>query len=822
MKFKLVFFVLTVFIVSVSAQKSINYFSCQHTKSSNGLKSVAATIDNRGEFINIHNYKIDLDISNFATKQLSGNTQVSFIPLVAGVNSIALDLLVLNVDSVKLFDTTTLNFTHNDTVILIDFPSNLTKNSSYRMKVYYHGAPIQMSGDWGGFFWNNTYAFNIGVSFTEDIHNYGKAWFPCFDNFTERSTYDFIIKTRGDHKAFCNGLLQNEIDNIDGTKTWVWKLNQEIPTYLANVAVANYATVNQVYHKAAGGIVPIQLGAKASDTTNLKNSFVHLNDALHSFETRFGPYRFDRVGYVVTSFNAGAMEHATNITYMASAVDGTTDWETLMAHELSHHWFGNNTTCETASDMWLNEGWASYAEAIFMESVYGSNAFKDYNRQNHDDVLRMLHINEGYLPVSGVASNQTYSSTVYDKGADMAHTLRGILGDQIFFEGMKAFQEQYKFKDISTDKLNDFLSNYSSLNLTSFFNTWVKEKGFHHYEIADYEAVAQAEGFSVQGTIKQKLREAPNYTDFLPMPISFFDADWNRVDETVYVYGACSNFQFNLDFEPVFWALDLDEKIQDATVDKYDIITSTGVKDFGLARLLLNVDSLTDSALVRVEHHFIKPDPMINKIPDLHLSPNRYWSFSGILPEGFKASAEFLFNGSTNNTNGYLDNDLISTTENNLVMLYRPNAKTDWALVEDFVLNTLGNANNKIGKITINNIQKGDYVLGIYDAAKTQDIDVKEECVFTSIVNVERLEKLINVFPVPTKNFVNIELLAPDLGVKSFKAYNVVGKEIAKIDLSNTTNTTVIDVSNWVKGTYIISFVDTSEKVLLTKKLVVE
>lgn len=822
MKFYFSFCLFIVIGFTAFAQKPTSAYSCQNNKSKSGVKSINASLDNRGDFINITNYKIDLDISNFVTKELSGNTQVSFVPLVAGINSIALDLLVLTVDSVKIYDTVLLNYTHNDTLINIDFPSVLTKNSSYRMKVYYHGAPIQTPGDWGGFFWNATYAFNIGVSFTEDIHNFGKAWFPCFDNFTERSTYDFVIKTRPDHKAFCNGLLQSEINNPDGSKTWTWKLNQEIPTYLANVAVANYATVNQVYNKLAGGNVPIQLGARASDTTNLKNSFVHLNDALLSFETRFGPYRFDRVGYCVTSFSAGAMEHATNITYMSSAVDGTTTWETLMAHELSHHWFGNNTTCETAGDMWLNEGWASYAEAIFTESVYGTEAFKDYNRENHDDVLRMLAVNEGYLPVSGVASPQTYSSTVYDKGADMAHTLRGILGDQIFFAGMKAFQEQYKFKDISTDKLNAFLSNYSSLNLTSFFNTWVKEKGFHHYEIADYSAVAQSSGFSVQGTVKQKLWEAPTYTDFLPVPISFFDSAWNRVDDVVFVYGACSNFQFNLDFEPVFWALDLDEKIQDATVDKYEIINTTGATDFGFARLLLNVDSLSDSALVRVEHHFIKPDAMVNKIADLHLSPNRYWSFSGILPADFKANADFLYNGSTNTTSGYLDNDFISTTENNLVMLYRPNQQTDWTLVTDFVLNTQGNANNKTGKITVNNIQKGDYVMGIYDAAKAQDTDTKDECVFTSIKNVERLDKLINVFPVPTKSFFSVELLAPDLGIESFKIYNVLGKEITKIDVSDTSNIISVYTSSWAKGTYIISFADKTNKVLLTKKLVVE
>ena len=822
MKAYFTLFFMAVVAISTFAQKPSEPFSCYHKKKQFGFKGTSSQ-DNRGDFIDITNYAINLDISDFATKELNGFTQVTFMPKNESVNSIDLDLLVLDVSSVTLFDTTVLSFTHNDTLLKIDFPTTLQKNFSYKIQVFYNGKPIQTPGDWGGFFWNNTYAFNIGVSFTEDIHNFGKAWFPCFDNFTERSTYDFEIKTQGTHKAFCNGLLLNEIANIDGTKTWVWHLNQQIPTYLANVAVANYATVNQKYTKTNGTQIPIQLGARAVDTTALKGSFVNLNNALLSYETRFGPYLFDRVGYAVTSFNAGAMEHATNITYMAGAVNGNTQMETLMAHELSHHWFGNNTTCETAEDMWLNEGWASYAEAIFTESVYGTEAFKDYNRENHDDVLRNVHIYDGeYLPVSGVSSAQTYSSTVYSKGADMAHTLRGILGDDIFFDAMKAFQDEYKFSHINTDDLNTHLSDFSSLNLTSFFNTWIKEKGFHHYEIAEINTVEDAGNFVIQGSVKQKLWEATTFTDFLPVPITFFDADWNRYTETVFVYGECSDFEFSFGFEPIFWALDLEEGIQDATVDKYEIINSTGITDFGFARIILTVDSIVDSALVRATHHFVKPDPMQEKITDLHISQNRYWSISGILPTGFNANATFKYNGTTNTNTGNLDNDFISASENELTILFRPDAKTDWTIVNDFVLNTLGNANDKVGEIIVNNVQKGDYVLGIYDANITQDTETKSECIFTSINNVERLEKLISVFPVPTKNDLNIEYLAPNTGVNALKIYNVIGKEIVFDFKEKAKGKMVIDTKKWSKGTYILSFVAEDSTVLLTKKIIVE
>lgn len=807
-----------VYLLSIG-QKPNRPYSCYQLKSKTSAKT-SATVDSRDHFFDIENYKIVLDITDFVAKEISGFTQIRFDPLQDGINSMELDFLKLDIDSIYFQGNLLTSYTYNDTIIKIDFPSTLIKNNERTLVIYYHGKPVQYSGDWGGFFWNNTYAYNVGVSFTEDVHNFGKAWFPCIDNFTQRSTYDFIIKTQANHKAFCNGELNSTTTNLDGTKNWTWKLEQKIPTYLASVAVANYATVNDTYIGIS--TVPIQLAAKVSDTTNLKASFIHLKDAMSSFEHRFGKYRFDRIGYCVTSFSAGAMEHATNITYMENAVNGNTQYETLMAHELSHHWWGNNTTCSTAGDMWLNEGFASFSEAIFTESVYGEEAYKDYARIRHDFNLRRLHINEGYLSVAGVSTENTYSATVYRKGADMIHTLRGILGDDIFFGALKSFQSNKEFSSIDTDMFNDYLSNYSNLNLTSFFNTWIKEPGFHHFAISEIDIIDNNGTFLVQGSVKQKLRETSAYTDFMPIKITFFNKNWETKNETVFIYGECSEFEFDLDFEPIFWALDYNEGIQDATVDKHLVINSIGTKDFGLARLELDVQTISDSSLVRVTHHYIKPDPMNVKIANLHLSPNRYWSVEGIFSEGFTTNAKFLYNGSTNVTSGYLDNDFINNSEDSLVMLYRPDAKTEWSLVTDFVVNTQGSSLNKKGFITVNNLQKGDYVMAEYDASIGQDVSTKSECLFTGIENILRLDKLISIYPVPAKKYLNIEFLAPINSVKQIIVYNVLGREIQKNEIQKNEKLIKIDTKNWTKGVYLLNFLNESEENVFSKKFIVE
>ncbi|MGB1248339.1 MAG: M1 family metallopeptidase, partial [Chitinophagales bacterium] len=568
-------FLLIICTTLVNAQKPTEPFSCYSTKSHFHKNAAAANEDLRSDTIDIKHTVVHLDMTNWSGRTFTAQADVTYEVLAAFSNEIKLDLLGLTVDSVKM-NGNQLTYSHNDTLIDITTPS-LVAGDEATVEVYYHGQPVQNGGDWGGFYWNSTYAYNVGVSFLEDPHNYGRVWFPCFDNFVERNTFEYFITTDDTRKAFCNGLLQNETDNGDGTTTWHWAIAQNIPSYLASVAVADYETIEMDYNG-----IPIQLAVRAADSTNLKNSFVHLPDAMQAFEEGYGDYVFDRVGYCVTNFGSGAMEHATNITYMRAAVNGNTQWETLMAHELAHHWWGDNITCRTDDDMWINEGWATYSEALFTEAVYGTDAYKDYIRENHESVLRTLHINDdGYHPVAGVTHDLVYSSTVYDKGGDMAHTLRGVIGDYLFFSCIDGFMTAYKFEDVSTDDMMNYFSDCSGMDLSSFFDTWIKEAGFHHYSISTLETIDNGNGtYSVEGTIKQKLRENNSYTTFMPIEITYMSADFEVENHTAFIYGECSSFSIELPFEPVFVAVDLDEKISDATVDNYQTINTIGTYDF--------------------------------------------------------------------------------------------------------------------------------------------------------------------------------------------------------------------------------------------------
>lgn len=242
--------------------------------------------DLRSDTIDVRSYYLKIDLTDFGTKILKGEARLGIKAKMNGVQGIRLDLLKLTVDSIKV-ENYLAPFTHNDTLINIDLLTTLNTNDSITVTLFYKGKPIQMSGDFGGFYWTSSYAFNIGVSFLEDPHNYGRVWFPCLDNFRQRSYYEFEITTKNNHKAFCNGILQSET-TVGPNKVWHWKLQQLIPTYLASVAVSQYETL---YDTVQGlqGIKEIQLAARATDTANLKNLFVHLPDAFHIYENYLDP-----------------------------------------------------------------------------------------------------------------------------------------------------------------------------------------------------------------------------------------------------------------------------------------------------------------------------------------------------------------------------------------------------------------------------------------------------------------------------------------------------------------------------------------------------
>ncbi len=780
--------------------------NCQSHKSSATTSSIYYSPENlRSDTFDIIKYTINLDITDFANQKIKGNTIVRYAPKLNGQAKISLDLLKMTIDSITQ-NSTQLTYTYNDTLLRVNLPITVNTTDTNNLIVYYHGAPQGDPAGWGGFSFSGNYAYNLGVGFGANPHNYGRVWFPCFDNFVEKSKYEFNITTILAKTSFCNGALISDITN-GGVHTRKWILDKEIPTYLASVAVADYTQVNWNI-AAANGNLPVVLAARPTDTTAIKNGFVHLPNAVLGFENYYGPYVWNRVGYCLVPFNSGAMEHATNIAYPQAATSITYESQ-LMAHELSHHWWGDLMTCETQEDMWLNEGMASYSERLFLEWTYNYGKYIAEVKSIHDDIVKYIHLREnGFRAISGVPHQYTYGDHVYKKGSDVAHTLRSYMGDVAFFAGLKYVMQQKAYKNMNSLEFRDLLETSSGLNLHDFFDNWVMNAGWPHFSVDSITTTGSVAPYTSVVHVKQKLFGAPNLYSNVPLEVSFMNTAWNKEIKTITMSGASQSFTVQTNVLPVYAGMNVDSKISDAISSEYKIIKTNTNINYALGRALVMVSNKgADSSFVRVEHNIAAPDPIQNNVYNFRLNSQHYWKVDGILSNGFVAKLRFNFDGGkVKSGNSYLDTSLIIVNSDSLILLYRKNASDDWKEVSHYTKMTFG---AKVGNFTVDTLKFGEYVFANGHSN-----------ILTSVKNKQSQVVELNLYPNPSSTILNVAIENYKLTANSsIDIYDMQGKVVKHLSTINPENT--ISIEDLAPGQYILNLVDKSKKVA-AKTFVVE
>ncbi len=758
----------------------------------NSYQTKAERIDS----VDVLHYKIEASLRNISSKQISGTSTLICLAKFANTKSLNIDLLKLPVSEI-LCNGQVANFQQTDSSVQIHLTQTFQKNDTLQLKISYAGSP-SIDARWGGFYFSNNYAYNMGVGMASNPPNFGRCWFPCIDNFSDKATYEFHITTDSGYMAVCNGIQSPATSAANNGLTWHWSLSQEIPTYIANVAVSNYVLVNQVFHGLKRDI-PIVLAVQAKDTNTIKASFAKLNNALQCFEERFGPYEFDRVGYVGVPFTSGAMEHAGNISYPLYAIDGTATYETLFAHELSHHWWGNLVTCKTASDMWLNEGWASYCEALFLECVYGKSAYTDKINSELFEALRWAKPRDGsYLPVSGVPLAQTYGTHVYTKGSLMVHSLRVLVNnDTAFFNTCKSYLNKYRFKTASSADLQAHFAQRFGSVINSFFNCYIYDKGNIDLQIESVETTGPS--------LKIWARVMSRYKTYLPIDLPIITVKsafiGNSPAPVPLVFHRNSDGRYfanvadGINFSSLSTLSDNGLGMMNATTHDQKWIYGTGLQTFSNTLLSITVQNNLDSNWVAIQHHFAGPyvDPTLQP-RGIRVSNERFWHVDGSWV-AFKTTAFFNYDGTiTSKSAGHLDNELITGSEDSLVLLYRPNPLAAFEIETDLTKQMGASKVDKTGRFWVNNLKRGDYVFGYYD--------------FTAgIKGYLENSGSIKIFPNPTDDLVTIEL--PEFhSHATITIYNTNGVLIEQFQIGKTANAFKFQTANWTKGNYILVYND--------------
>lgn len=736
-------------------------------------------------------YTIYLKEFDFGDQEFSGQTDVLLSSKIDALNEVVLELQDLTVDSVFVEGQKIENFTHTDLFLQIPLASTINTADMVTVSVFYHGHPFHEG--WGGFHWSGEYCFNLGVGFESIPHNLGKTWFPCIDDFQDRATYDLHITVAEGKDAVCGGILQSITNNGDGTKTYFWSLEQTIPTYLASVAVGDYARWTDTYNGIEEDI-PIEIWVKPNDSADVDNAFAKLNQILGIFEDSYGPYMWDRVGYVGTAI--GAMEHACNIAYPHFSVGPGLGNESLYTHELSHMWFGDNVTCSSAEEMWLNEGWAVFSEALYREFVYGKETYTEYINDKHADVIQFCHTpgkDGSYFPLNQIPQEITYGMSAYDRGSTVAHSLRGYLGDAIFFEALAAYHEYFKFNYASSYDMRDFLSDHTGIDMTDWFDNWVLNSGTPHYSVDSLQVVQGGSGYDVTVFLKQK-RHGPVFTgNSNKIELTFMDNSWTQYTEEFMFDGESGEETINIPFAPEFVIPDFYDKQCDAITDHRRTIKETGSYTFIPTYFEMEVESMgDDSAFVYSGHQWAPPDLLNTPIQGLTISDYRYWIIDGIFPDGFNATGIFWYN-----KNAYLDDGIITDPSDSALIMYRPSPSYEWQFIE-FTKIGLWN----IGKLYVENLQKGEYVIAIADDTF---VGLKENKKKTGFL----------IYPNPGMGEIHIDTGQPG----TLQIYDSCGK---LVDTHQVKDKGYVLNSNGLKGgTYFVKYSSNNNEVIGVERVIV-
>jgi hypothetical protein len=675
----------------------------------------------RSDTLDIRKTIVHFSITDFLTKNISGHTRLLVTAKMNNIPLISLDLEGLAVDSVTVANNL-VAFNYASPDLYIPLTQQLNLNDSVWVDVFYHGIPVS-DPTWGGFSFVGNYAFQIGVGFTAQPHSFGRTWHPCFDNMVERSEYEFYITTTADKMAVCNGLFLDSVNLANGNKTWHWKLNETIPSYLAGVAVCNYTLVKKNLTGTQGNI-DAWIACEPIDTNKVNGSFAHLQEAFSMMENRFGAHVFPRVGYSLVPFNGGAMEHATNIAIGRVFIDGSLDYETLIAHELSHHWFGDAVTCSHVGDMWLNEGFASYCENLFLEYTYGHEAYQEESRVKHFEAISSAHYRDaGYKSIANMDSLHTYGTTVYTKGADALHTLRTYMGDSLFFNGLKSYVTNHAFQSANTTDLRDYLTSVTGKNLQPFFQNWILSPGFTHFSIDSTRSVFNGTTFDVDVFLRQRKHQSTDYYSNVPLELAFYNAQGQEHIFHLEFTGRCMHFKVQLPFDPKLIWIDPNEKISDATTENHLVVKNTGTFNLPYAKCRLtvkNIVSSSDSSLLYVAHHWAQPDRFKNQLNanGYILHDKRYWRVEGINVENTQGTIRFDYNGLA--ANNYLDSNWVKNSEDSIRLFYRKDATQEWSFANDSLM--VGSLNDKTGFVFSKEIVAGEYCLGIKRSGVTDPL----------------------------------------------------------------------------------------------------
>ncbi|MEO6694604.1 MAG: M1 family metallopeptidase [Ignavibacteria bacterium] len=445
-------------------RKYMSYFSnkYENVKYPNIQRKDDSIIVAQQNLYDVQNYnlKLSFDIPN---KIIFGNLEMRAVKLSDTLSLVYINLVSdMKINSLRLSGKE-ISYEHKNDYIIIDTKGNLRSSKDFVIEINYEGSPKNMGFD--SFSFKNF--DNEPAIYTLSEPDYAPSWWPCKDLPDDKSAFELSATVPSQLTVVSNGLLKEVKDENNGDKTFLWRSVYPITTYLVSIAIGKYDHWNDTYRSIdSSKEMPVDYYTYPSYTEKAREDWKNTVEMIEYFSATFGEYPFinEKYGMAMFGWVGGAMEHQTISSMGYTLVTGTGKYENVVVHELVHQWFGDAVSPASWKDIWLNEGFASYGEALWEENKNGKEAYFNFmKKEDYGYFQGTVYDPEGFI----------FGPTVYNKGAWCLHMLRGVTGDSIFFKIVKNYFQKFKYKNATTEEFKKVCEEVSGTDLTYFFDQWI-------------------------------------------------------------------------------------------------------------------------------------------------------------------------------------------------------------------------------------------------------------------------------------------------------------------------------------------------------------
>jgi aminopeptidase N len=407
----------------------------------------------------VHHYDLDLEIEVSGTDHISGRATID-LTTATDLDRFSFDLLGLDATRATI-DGLEATLEQTPTKLRLSPGQTLPADSSHTIVIDYEGQPITIDSTTriGAIGWYDRERTSAAIG--EPMG--ARTWFPVNDHPSDKATYTFRLDVPSPLFGVANGVLIDD-ERTDDRQTSTWEMRQPMASYLATVTVGEYTVIvsDPAGETEVVNAIPPRLESVFDGDFNLTDEMIEVYTEL------FGPYPFDEYGVMVIDTEFGfALETQGRSIFSAGSVDGDGSIERIVAHELAHQWFGNSVSPATWRDIWLNEGFATYAEDLWLE----------FGRDDDPDTLATRLTNraaDAPTPAPGdPGSTGLFDRSVYRRGGLTMYALRKTVGDATFFDILQTWGERFGGGVASTADFVALTEELSGQELETFFADWL-------------------------------------------------------------------------------------------------------------------------------------------------------------------------------------------------------------------------------------------------------------------------------------------------------------------------------------------------------------